>query len=85
MREMAAINDAEFLGMLIVAIGALVSFITPILKLNSSITRLNLLLENLTRDHEQTVLKVNSHDDKIQSLEVKITDHEARIQGLERE
>ena len=78
-------NEAEVIGMVILALTAIVGFITPILKLNSSIVKLNILLESLTAAQKETDNKVSEHEEKIQNMRVTQENHEQRIQILERQ
>lgn len=82
---MEAVGQTEFIGMLVLAVITLVSFITPILKLNSSIVKLNLLLEELTADQAATTIKVDAHENKIHDIELKQENHEGRLKTLERQ
>lgn len=58
-------NNNEFMGLLVVSlislIGLVVAIITPVLKLNTNITRLNTILETLRNENKR-------HDEKIQIL-----------------
>lgn len=82
---MEAVGQTEFLGTLVLAVITLVSFITPILKLNSSIVKLNLLLDELTADQADTTIKVDAHENKIHDIELKQENHEGRLKTLERQ
>ena len=69
-------SQAEFTGMLIVGIGALIGIITPIVKLNVNIAKLNATLDHLGDDYRRTETRLNSHSEKID-------DHDTRITKLE--
>jgi len=77
-------SEIEVIGAVILALTAIIGFITPILKLNSSITKLNVLLETLTAAQHVTDEKVNDHEDKIHDIQLRQENHEQRIQVLER-
>lgn len=76
-------SQAEFIGMFVSAAVALVGFVTPILKLNSSITKLNLLLDRLNVDLKEASDKVAEHEHKIHAIELTQVAHENRINNLE--
>lgn len=60
------------------ALGGLVVFVaTPLLKLNSTMTRTNVILENLEK-------KDLEHENKIENLTDGYNDHERRIDFIER-
>lgn len=82
-------TDAEFLGMLVIALCALLGLIgavvTPLLKLNGTIEKLNgtlanILKENVTRDH-----RISEHGKQIDKHGKVLTEHEVRIKHLEGE
>ena len=75
-------TDAEFLGMLVIALCALLGLIgavvTPLLKLNGTIEKF--LKENVTRDH-----RISEHGRQIDKHGKVLTEHEVRIKHLEGE
>lgn len=72
------------LGVIITVVGLLATVIKPIIDLTRSITKLTVVVENLSKDME-TQRKSNSklwaHNDE---QDAKIMDHETRLQLLER-
>lgn len=78
-------------GMIIAAISFLVGLIavmTPVIKLNSNITRLTVAvekLEELVKDKTDKLdQRVTRHGQEIDQLKTKQTEHEERIKNLER-
>lgn len=87
-------NDNEFLGLLIgalvVLIGFLSAIITPIIKLNKTITVLDQTLKNLNQDFNIQKGRITEHGREIDHLNeetikqaVILENHEKRIIGLE--
>lgn len=78
-------------GMIIAAISFLVGLIavmTPVIKLNSNITRLTVAvekLEDLVKDKTDKLdQRVTRHGQEIDELKTKTTEHEERIKNLEK-
>ena len=78
----------QVVGVIVVLVGLAGSIIGPVIKLNSSITRLTVTRERLVKDVD--VIKENSHDahqrlwEKNDEQDKIINDHETRITSLER-
>lgn len=78
----------QVVGVIVVLVGLAGSIIGPVVKLNSSITRLTVTMERLVKDVDG--LKENSHDshqrlwDKNDEQDKIINDHETRITSLEK-
>jgi hypothetical protein len=78
----------QVVGVIVVLVGLAGSIIGPVIKLNSSITRLTVTMERLVKDVD--VIKENSHDahqrlwEKNDEQDKIINDHETRITSLER-
>ena len=71
--------------------GALVALVAPILKLNTSIVRLNANFENMIKNDEVRDQRISTHGKEIDDLRDSIkenshtiSNHETRIQSLER-
>lgn len=81
-------NSNEFMGMLIIAIIALIglgtAIITPILKLNKNITELNVNIKNLNARAEEDRKTISKLDDKIDNVQSTVKDHDVRIVFLEK-
>lgn len=64
----------------------LIAVMTPIIKLNTSITKLNITMENLIKkqsaDHENLSERVTAHGRKIDELSEKIPGIEADVNAL---
>ena len=78
----------QVVGVIVVLVGLAGSIIGPVIKLNSSITRLTVTMERLVKDVD--VIKENSHDahqrlwEKNDEQDKALNDHETRITTLER-
>lgn len=78
-------------GLIIAAVSFLVGLIavmTPVVKLNSNITRLTVAvekLEDLVKDRTDKLdQRVTRHGQEIDELKTKTTEHEERIKNLEK-
>ena len=75
-------------GVLIALLGLLTAVVTPVVRLNSSITKLNTTMEHITKEVDG--LKTDNHDshkrlwDKNEEQDKALNDHETRITTLER-
>lgn len=83
-------NEAEMIGSVIAGGVAIISFVTPMLKLNSNITRMNTLLERIIEDNNRQDKRLDAHSERLdviveqQRRNEKIIDiHELRISNLE--
>ena len=69
-------------------LGGLVALITPIIRLNSNITRLTAAVENLEKLLKEKTdnldRRVTEHGKEIDALALKQTEHEERIKNLEK-
>ncbi len=77
-------SEAEFLGMMVIAAGALAAIITPIIRLNTSITKLNTALEYMQHDDATRDNRLNAHAKQLDEHEAKLVNHEARLNNLEK-
>ena len=79
----------EILVALLGFIVSMIAIVTPIIKLNVNISRLNTTIEMFQEDTEEknkTLNKrVTEHGKQIDELEKKSVNHEVRISGLEME
>lgn len=75
-------NDTQILVILGFAV-TLISVMTPIIKLNTSITKLTATLENLekqtARDHDLLTDRVSQHGKEIDKLDLRVTRVETLI------
>lgn len=78
-------DQAQFIGMFIVACGSLIGVITPIIKLNSSIVKLNTTLECILKDDKNRDERISFHGKEIDNLNRVADKHELRISNLESE
>lgn len=69
-------------------IGTLIVIVTPIIRLNGHITELTVLfreLKDLVKEKTDKLdTRVTTHGNEIDQLRVDVTNHEARIQALEK-
>ena len=69
-------------------IGTLIVIVTPIIRLNGHITELTVLfreLKDLVKEKTDKLdTRVTTHGKEIDQLRVDVTNHEARIQALEK-
>ncbi len=78
----------QVVGVLIALLGLLTAVVTPVVRLNSSITKLNTTMEHITKEVDG--LKTDNHDshkrlwDKNEEQDKALNDHETRITTLER-
>lgn len=78
----------QIVGVIVTLVGFLAVILPPIVKLNSSITKLNITMEHITK--ELWELKSDNHDshrrlwDKNDEQDKALNDHETRITTLER-
>lgn len=84
-------QEAEFIGQVVLAFGALVAIIVPIVRLNSNIVKLETTLLRLVQDEKDTNLRIDINTDRIIKInqditrhDTKLKSHEARIQILEK-
>lgn len=70
-------------------LGGLVALITPIIKLNSNITRLTTVVERLEalvkEKTDRLDVRVTKHGEEIDELRLKQTEHDTRLRQLERD
>ena len=65
-------GQTEFIGMFIIACGSLVAVVTPIIKLNSSIVKLNTTLDCILKDDKNRDERITNHGKEIDNLNRKI-------------
>lgn len=71
----------------IALLGVMATFLIPVMsmfmKLNSTLTRLNVNMEKEHEDGLRRTQRLDAHSNKLDDHEVRITNHEVRIQHLE--
>lgn len=70
-------NEAQAIYTVIIGVGALIGVMTPVIKLNNSITKLTTTLEFLTKENKR-------QDDRLDAHSKTLDDHEKRISHLEK-
>ena len=78
-------GQTEFLGMFVIACGSLIAIITPIVKLNSSIVKLNTTLDHIIKEDKTRDERISNHGKEIDNLNRTVDRHEVRINTLESE
>lgn len=78
-------GQTEFIGMFIIACGSLIAVVTPIIKLNSSIVKLNTTLDCILKDDQTRDERISNHGKEIDDLNRTVDRHEVRISTLEDE
>lgn len=73
----------EFIYSIIIGVPVLVAFISPILKLNSNIVKLNATIEGQTKDIVTQEKRLNKHSEEIDILKVDVAKHGTKIGALE--
>lgn len=74
----------EFIYSIIIGVPVLVAFISPILKLNSNIVKLNATIESQTKDIVTHGDSLKEHTQELDALKTDIVKHDMRISGLEK-
>lgn len=80
-------TDAEFMGRLIAAVSIIVSIlvatstliIIPVIKLNKTITKIDMKLDNNQKDIVEIKADIKKHDDRIDDHEGRLSKVEGRI------
>lgn len=83
-RRTASMTDT----MIVEAVGfvvAMIAVVAPIVRLNTNIARLNATLEDMTDDITSHDKRITRHGEQIDSLNVTVAEHGARIKVLEEE
>ena len=70
----------EAAGVLIALVAPIVTFVSAIIKLNNTITRLTVVVDNLAKDYNGFLAKSHESHTKIYG---RLDDHESRITVLE--
>lgn len=69
-------NEAYAIYTVIIGVGALIGVMTPVLKLNNSITKLTSAIEYMVSDNKRQDARLDAHSKELD-------DHERRISHLE--
>ena len=81
-------GEAEFIGMLVLAaailIGLMVSIITPMLKLNTSIVKLNDTIERLFCDNARQDQRLDKHGKEIDEIKGTVARHDTELIHLKK-
>jgi len=65
--------EANAVYTVVIGLGALIGVMTPIIKLNNSITKLTTLIEYITKDNIKQDERLDSHSKKLDNHEIRIT------------
>ena len=74
----------EWVGIFSLILAVLIPTMGMFIKLNSTLTRLNVNMEKEHADGLRRTQRLDSHSQKLDEHEVKIANHEVRINHLER-
>ncbi|MDY4129480.1 hypothetical protein [Peptostreptococcus porci] len=77
-------TEQDFLWYLIKVGVPIVALVTPLLKLNGSIIKLNERLETVLNHNNTQDLRLNTHAKQIDELSTKTENHEARLVAVEK-
>ena len=87
MKEVRPLTDSIIIAAVGV-LGGLVALITPIIRLNSNITRLTTVVERLEalvkEKTDRLDARVTQHGKEIDEIRLKQTEHDTRLKQLER-
>ena len=70
-------TEAQAIYTVIIGIGALIGVMTPVLKLNNSITKLTTAIEYMATDNRRQDARLDAHSKELE-------EHERRISRLEK-
>ena len=70
-------TEAQAVYTVIIGVGALIGVMTPVMKLNNSITKLTSALDYIANDNKRQDARLDAHSKELD-------DHERRISHLER-
>lgn len=80
------ITEAEFLGMLVMALCALIGLfsavIVPLIKLNVTLAKLNSALDSVLESDKIRDRRINAHSEQLDQHEKQIAEHEVRLKHL---
>lgn len=69
-------NEAQAIYTVVIGVGALLGVVTPVIKLNNSITKLTSAIEYMVTDNKRQDTRLDAHSKEL-------GDHERRISHLE--
>lgn len=76
-------EQTQFIGTLVVAAASLIAVMTPIIKLNGSIVKLNTTLDCILKEDKARDEQIKANEQKIELLNRLGDKHEIRISNLE--
>lgn len=76
-------SEAEMIGMLVVAAGALIAVITPIIRLNGSIVQLTYTLKSIQKNDEVRDQRLNAHSEELDEHAKTLERHDVEIKHLQ--
>jgi len=75
--------NQEFVYSVVVGVPVLIAFITPILRLNGNIVKLNATIESQNKDITTQENRINRHSEEIDDLKIDVARHDTRLNVLE--
>ena len=76
-------NDTTII-ILLGFVATIITIVTPIIKLNGSITKLNVTIDMLVKNMEKNDCDINDHDKRLAEDRRCLDNHEFRIKDLEK-
>ena len=77
-------DEATNIGNLIIGAAAVFAVVAPMLKLNSSIVKLIIKVDQLTSDINRNEGRITKHEMEIEDIDKRVTNHEYRINQIEK-
>jgi len=79
------VSEGELIAFLVTLIGLVGAIVSPMLKLNSTITKLNAHIEYIIKGDADRDQRIKAHDVKLDHLENKVTAHDVTLSQLSAE
>jgi len=77
-------SEQELIYKILLAVPVLVAFVTPLLKLNTSITKLTILIDRVEHDNAVRDERLNRYSERGDAWDRKLENHDTRIDVLEK-
>lgn len=77
-------ENATMIGTIIIAAGALISILTPILKISSNITHMKASIDHMLANDKVRDERLRNHGKELDEIVKQVERHEVRITNLER-
>ena len=77
-------SQAENIGNIVVGLAALVAIVSPLLKLNTNIVKLNETMQNMIKRDAERDKRLDKHGEAIDHLNITVEKHQVRLHEVER-